>query len=136
KGVLCDDLTIAARLLAVLTLTSLETFALSLRKSGEGGAHTERLARSKALTRLSLSTKVTHTKAVGTMQSRRLSGLPLVGIVTVSYFIAGKLGLTLASLNASASPVWPPAGIALAALLLLGYRVWPAILVGAFLVNV
>ncbi len=70
------------------------------------------------------------------MQSRRLSGLPLVGIVTLSYFIAGKLGLTLASLNASASPVWPPAGIALAALLLLGYRVWPAILVGAFLVNV
>jgi signal transduction histidine kinase len=70
------------------------------------------------------------------MQSRRFSGLPLVGIVTVSYFIAGKLGLTLASLNASASPVWPPAGIALAALLLLGYRVWPAILIGAFLVNV
>jgi signal transduction histidine kinase len=100
------------------------------------GKHTENFARIKALTRLSLSTKVTHTKAVGTMQSRRLSWLPLVGIVTVSYFIAGKLGLTLASLNASASPVWPPAGIALAALLLLGYRVWPAILVGAFLVNV
>jgi signal transduction histidine kinase/CheY-like chemotaxis protein len=70
------------------------------------------------------------------MKSRRFSGLPLAGIIAVSYFIAGKLGLTLASLNASASPVWPPAGIALAALLLLGYRVWPAILVGAFLVNV
>jgi signal transduction histidine kinase/CheY-like chemotaxis protein len=70
------------------------------------------------------------------MQSRRFSGLSLAGIIAVSYFIAGKLGLTLASLNASASPVWPPAGIALAALLLLGYRVWPAILVGAFLVNV
>src|ERR671924_2137885 len=70
------------------------------------------------------------------MQSRRFSGLPLIGILTVVYFIAGKLGLTLASLNASASPVWPPAGIALAALLLLGYRVWPAILIGAFLVNV
>jgi signal transduction histidine kinase len=70
------------------------------------------------------------------MESRRFSGLPLAGIIAVGYFIAGKLGLTLASLNASASPVWPPAGIALAALLLLGYRVWPAILVGAFLVNV
>jgi PAS domain S-box-containing protein len=33
------------------------------------------------------------------------------------------------------SPVWPPAGIALAALLLVGYRVWPAIAAGAFLVN-
>src|SRR5437763_10806486 len=69
------------------------------------------------------------------MQSRRFSGLPAIGILTVVYFIAGKLGLMLASLHASASPVWPPAGIALAALLLLGYRVWPAIFVGAFLVN-
>jgi hypothetical protein len=37
--------------------------------------------------------------------------------------------------NMSASPVWPPTGIALAALLVLGLRVWPAIFVGAFLVN-
>src|SRR5213596_2177285 len=70
------------------------------------------------------------------MQSRRFPGLPVIGILTVVYFIAGKLGLMLASLHASASPVWPPAGIALAALLLLGYRAWPAIFVGAFLVNV
>src|SRR5881398_3821722 len=70
------------------------------------------------------------------MQSRRFSGLPLIGILAVIYFIAGKLGLMLASLHASASPVWPPAGIALAGLLLLGYRAWPAIFVGAFLVNV
>jgi signal transduction histidine kinase len=70
------------------------------------------------------------------MQSRRFSGLPLIGILTVIYFIAGKLGLMLASLHASASPVWPSAGIALGALLLFGYRVWPAIFVGAFLVNV
>src|SRR5437763_11410846 len=69
------------------------------------------------------------------MQSRRFSGLPAIGILTVVYFIAGKLGLMLASLHASASPVWPAAGIALAALLLFGYRVWPAIFVGAFLVN-
>jgi len=104
-------------------------------KIGRVGSH-KGFGRTKALTRFSLGAKVTATKAVETMPSRRLSGLPLVGIVTVSYFIAGKLGLMLASLNASASPVWPPAGIALAALLLLGYRVWPAILVGAFLVNV
>ena len=70
------------------------------------------------------------------MQSRRFSGLPLIGILAVIYFIAGKLGLMLASLHASASPVWPPAGIALAASLLLGYRAWPAIFIGAFLVNV
>src|SRR6266550_434954 len=70
------------------------------------------------------------------MQSRRFSGLPLIGILVVIYFIAGKLGLMLASLHASASPIWPPAGIALAALLLLGCRAWPAIFIGAFLVNV
>src|SRR5437870_12956255 len=70
------------------------------------------------------------------MQSRRFSELRRIGILTVAYFIAGKLGLMLASLHASASPVWPPAGIALAALLLFGYRAWPAIFVGAFLVNV
>src|SRR6266516_5628582 len=70
------------------------------------------------------------------MQSRRFPGLPAIGILTAVYFIAGKLGLMLASLHASASPVWPAAGIALGALLVLGYRVWPAIFVGAFLVNV
>jgi PAS domain S-box-containing protein len=62
--------------------------------------------------------------------------LPVIGLLTLVYFIAGKFGLMLASLHASASPVWPPAGIALAALLVLGYRAWPAIFVGAFLVNV
>src|SRR5438093_2472007 len=70
------------------------------------------------------------------MQSRAFSGLPVIGLLTLVYFIAGKFGLLLASLHASASPVWPPAGIALAALLVLGYRAWPAIFVGAFLVNV
>lgn len=56
-------------------------------------------------------------------------------ILTVLYFVAAKLSLKLAYLHVSASPVWPPAGIALTAVLLLGYRVWPAIFAGAFLVN-
>jgi diguanylate cyclase (GGDEF)-like protein len=55
--------------------------------------------------------------------------------LAVVYFIVGKLGLTLAFLNASTSAVWPCTGIALAALLIFGYRVWPAIFVGAFFVN-
>jgi integral membrane sensor domain MASE1 len=69
------------------------------------------------------------------MQSRRFSRLPLIGVFAITYVIAGKIGLNLASLHPSASPVWPPAGIGLAAILLLGYRAWPAIFVGAFLVN-
>lgn len=62
--------------------------------------------------------------------------LALIGVLTGVYFIAGKLGLRLAFAHPSATPVWPPTGIALAALLVLGYRVWPAVLLGAFLVNV
>ena len=52
------------------------------------------------------------------------------------YLAAGKLGLSLALVHASASAVWPPTGIALAAFLLLGRSAWPAIFAGAFLVNV
>src|ERR671936_2295838 len=52
------------------------------------------------------------------------------------YVLAGKAGLALAFVNASASAVWPPTGIALAAALVLGTRVWPAIALGAFVVNV
>ena len=57
-------------------------------------------------------------------------------LLIAAYFVAGKLGLLLAFLHVSASPVWPPTGIALAALLLFGIRFWPAVFVGAFLVNV
>ena len=69
------------------------------------------------------------------VDSRRLRTALTAGILAVVYFVAGKLSLKLAFLHASASPVWPPAGIALAALLLFGFRLWPAIFVGAFLVN-
>jgi diguanylate cyclase (GGDEF)-like protein len=56
-------------------------------------------------------------------------------MLAAAYFITGKLGLQLAFVNESATAVWPPTGIALAALVLFGYGLWPAILVGAFLVN-
>ena len=58
----------------------------------------------------------------------------LIALILV-YIVAGKLGLKLAFVNASATAVWPPTGIALVALLILGSRVWPAIFVGAFVVN-
>jgi signal transduction histidine kinase/CheY-like chemotaxis protein len=69
------------------------------------------------------------------MDPRRSRTALTAGILAVLYFVAAKLSLKLAFLHVSASPVWPPAGIALAALLLLGYRFWPAIFAGAFLVN-
>ena len=55
--------------------------------------------------------------------------------VAAVYFVAAKVGLSFAFVNASVSPVWPPTGVAIAAVLLLGYRIWPGIFLGAFLVN-
>lgn len=55
--------------------------------------------------------------------------------VTLAYFVAGKLGLQLAFIHPSATAVWAPTGIGLAALLLLGDGAWPAVFLGAFLVN-
>ncbi len=69
------------------------------------------------------------------IQSRLLRRLGLLAGLAAGYFVAGKLGLQVAYVNPSATPVWPPTGLALAAFLLLGSEVWPAILLGAFLVN-
>ena len=57
-------------------------------------------------------------------------------VVALAYFGLAKLGLQLASINPSASPIWPPTGLALAAVLLGGLRMWPAIVIGAFAANV
>jgi signal transduction histidine kinase/CHASE1-domain containing sensor protein/CheY-like chemotaxis protein/integral membrane sensor domain MASE1 len=51
------------------------------------------------------------------------------------YFAAARLGLVLATVNQSASPVWPASGLAVAALALGGRRMWPAIALGAFIAN-
>src|SRR2546425_4468233 len=56
--------------------------------------------------------------------------------VGVVYVVAAKRGLAFAIVHAGATPVWPPRGIALAAMLLLGRGIWPVIFAGAFLVNV
>ncbi len=70
------------------------------------------------------------------MQSSRGVRVAMLLALAAVYFVAGKLSLSLASVHASASAVWPPTGIALAAFLVLGRGLWPAILAGAFLVNV
>jgi signal transduction histidine kinase len=59
-----------------------------------------------------------------------------VVVLALVYFAAGKFGLRLATVHESASVIWPPTGIALAAVLMWGRRVWPAILVASFLVNI
>ena len=61
--------------------------------------------------------------------------LTLILLVTALYFAAAHASLFLAFEQTNASPVWPPSGIAFAAVLLLGIRVWPGILLGAFFAN-
>src|SRR5262249_41361251 len=56
-------------------------------------------------------------------------------LLAAVYFGAARVGLSMAFVAEQVTAVWPPTGIALAALLLLGYRAWPGIALGAFLAN-
>ena len=57
-------------------------------------------------------------------------------VLALAYFLAGRLGLLLAIPPGYATAVWPASGIALAGLLLWGYRVSPGVLIGSLLVNI
>lgn len=59
----------------------------------------------------------------------------VLAVLVTAYYIAGKLGLELAFFHPSATAVWPPTGLTVAAFLLVGYWIWPGIALGAFLVN-
>jgi integral membrane sensor domain MASE1 len=68
--------------------------------------------------------------------SFRLRPLGLTLFLAGLYVATARLGLTLAlPPEAKATAVWPPSGIALAAVVLLGRRAWPGIWLGAFLAN-
>lgn len=56
-------------------------------------------------------------------------------LLAAAYLVAGRLGLLLAHPSGYPTPVWPASGIALGALLVGGYRLWPGVFIGAFLVN-
>ena len=58
-----------------------------------------------------------------------------IAALATAYFITGKLGVFLAIPPGYATAIWPPSGIALAGVLIYGYRVWPGIVLGSFLVN-
>jgi signal transduction histidine kinase len=59
-----------------------------------------------------------------------------IAVVTAIYVVTARLGLSLDAVGGFATVVWPASGIALAAVLLGGYRLWPAIWIGAFVTNV
>jgi integral membrane sensor domain MASE1 len=65
-----------------------------------------------------------------------LRTIALSALLAVVYAIVAKLGLALDAVSGFATLVWPPTGISLVAILMLGYRVWPGVAAGAFAANV
>jgi PAS domain S-box-containing protein len=68
----------------------------------------------------------------------RLGGRYWLSIVAMvaAYYVSGRLGLLLAIPPGYATAVWPASGIALAGMLAYGWRLWPGVWLGSFLVNV
>jgi len=70
--------------------------------------------------------------SIDLLRHRALSGGILAHVaelvfVALIYFVCAKAGLALASINPSATPIWPPTGFALAVLILRGAGRWPAV---------
>ncbi len=80
-------------------------------------------------------TSVAEGRAAGSRLLAVATWLLSVAGVAGLYYGAARLGLTFVMPDSNASPVWPASGIAFAAVMLLGYRVWPGIAIGAFLAN-
>ncbi len=77
------------------------------------------------------------TRKVRLHQARNLAIYLLqILALAVIYHLAVRVGLRLAYVQVNTSPVWPPTGIALAALLLFGYRLWPGITLGVLVGSV
>ena len=70
------------------------------------------------------------------MQRRGLTAVASFVLLSGCYVGAAKLGIDLDVARGVITPVWAPSGIALAALLILGLRYWPAVALGAFVANV
>lgn len=64
-----------------------------------------------------------------------LSYVTRVALLAALYFLAGRIGFMVSAVDPIVSSVWPPSGIALAAMLLMGTRFWPGITIGAFILN-
>ena len=58
-----------------------------------------------------------------------------LAVVALAYWLAAMVSLRLALVHGQVTPIWPPTGIALVAILVFGRRVWPSIVLGALAVN-
>ncbi len=71
----------------------------------------------------------------GSGEHRLSSDVTRLAVVAVLYWLTARLGLNFALVHGQVTPIWPPTGIALVAILVVGRRVWPAIALAAFAVN-
>ena len=67
------------------------------------------------------------------MRNLKLTTFTRMVVLIALYFVGGLVGKEASFLSGSVALVWPPAGIALAAILLFGYRFWPGVALGAVL---
>jgi PAS domain S-box-containing protein len=65
-------------------------------------------------------------------QSRNWQYLAKVAAIAFAYALGAKIAVSIPGVNKLATCVWPPAGIAQAAMLLFGSRIWPGIALGVF----
>src|SRR5882672_12389961 len=65
----------------------------------------------------------------------KLNLLLQLTVVALAYWFAAGVSLRLALVHGQVTPIWPPTGIALVAILVLGLRVWPAVFLAALAVN-
>ncbi len=70
------------------------------------------------------------------LKKNNKNGPLVVIIIGILYFTAGKLSLSFAFLNASVSAIWIPTAVSITAFIFYGYKIWPAIFLGSFLVNI
>ena len=70
-------------------------------------------------------------------EPHRAKGVAAAQILALAlvYVGLGKLGMAISPVSGFATLVWPPTGVALAALLIGGYRLWPGVALGALAIN-
>jgi diguanylate cyclase (GGDEF)-like protein/PAS domain S-box-containing protein len=72
---------------------------------------------------------------LGPSGRRPLPGVVGIVVLAATYYGVARLGLAQGHLAGNVTPVWPPTGLALVALLLYGRRLWPGVALGALAVN-
>ena len=78
-----------------------------------------------------MSPPAAHRTAEGPPGRRAWPAAAHIAVVAVAYFALARLGLCFATITANTSPIWPPSGLALGALIVGGLRLWPGVACGA-----